>query len=72
LIFGYFYHISELLTPLILAHGLIDSVPYGLVASQTIVPEESLFVLIQLIAAAVSLIALTVSTKLLANKIRIT
>jgi membrane protease YdiL (CAAX protease family) len=70
LIFGYFYHVSKMLTPLILAHGLVDSVPYGLVTNQAIAPEESPFILMQLIAAAVSLIALAVSTKFLANKIR--
>jgi membrane protease YdiL (CAAX protease family) len=72
LIFGYFYHISKTLTPLILAHGLIDSVPYGLVTSQAIAPEQGLFPLMQLIALVVSLIILAVSTKFLADKIRTT
>jgi membrane protease YdiL (CAAX protease family) len=70
LIFGYFYHISKTLTPLILAHGLVDSVPYGLVTSQAIPQQEIPFIVMQLIAKVVSLIALAVSTKFLANKIR--
>jgi membrane protease YdiL (CAAX protease family) len=72
LIFGYFYYISKTLTPLILAHGLVDSIPYGLVASQAIAIEESPFIIMQLLADVISLIALAVSTKFLANKIRIT
>lgn len=72
LIFGYFYHISKTLTPLILTHGLIDSVPYGLITSQAITPEQGLFPILQLIALVVSLIVLLVSTKFLANRIRTT
>lgn len=72
LVFGYFYHISRNLTPLILAHGLVDSIPYGLITNPNIAPQESPFLSMQLIAAAVALIALAVSTKFLANKIRTT
>jgi membrane protease YdiL (CAAX protease family) len=72
LIFGYFYHASKTLIPLILAHGLVDSIPYGLITNPNIAPEESPFFFMQLIAAVVSLIALAVSTKFLANKIRTT
>jgi membrane protease YdiL (CAAX protease family) len=71
LIFGYFYHISKTLTPLILTHGLIDSVPYGLITSQAVTAEQGLFPFMQLIALVISLIVLAVSTKFLANKIRI-
>lgn len=70
LIFGYFYHIAKTLTPLILIHGLIDSVPYGLIASQAVTAEQGLFPFMQLIALVVSLTVLAVSTKFLANKIK--
>jgi membrane protease YdiL (CAAX protease family) len=33
LLFGYFYSKSKNLVPLILAHGLLDSVPYGLITN---------------------------------------
>lgn len=72
LILGYFYHISKTLTPLILTHGLVDSIPYGLITNQAIASGESPFPFMQLIASAVSLIALAVSTKFLPNKTRTT
>jgi len=34
LLFGYFYGIAHNLTPLVLAHGLVDSVPLGFVQNQ--------------------------------------
>jgi membrane protease YdiL (CAAX protease family) len=35
LLFGYFYSKSKNLVPLILAHGLLDSVPYGLITNHS-------------------------------------
>jgi membrane protease YdiL (CAAX protease family) len=69
LVFGYFYHISENLTPLILAHGLVDSVPYGLIKNSSLAFEESPFLLMGIIAFIVSIVALAVSTRCLAKRI---
>jgi len=70
LVFGYFYHISRSLTPLILTHGLIDSVQYGLIANPNLATGESPYLLMQLVSSAVSIAVLAVSTKFLANKIK--
>jgi membrane protease YdiL (CAAX protease family) len=72
LVFGYFYHISRNLTPLILAHGLVDSVPYGFVQNQNLTALEFPSFIIQMTSFAVSIIALAISTKFLAEKIKAT
>ena len=70
LVFGYFYHLSRNLTPLILTHGLVDSIPYGFIQNQNLTLLEFPSFMIQMTAFAASIITLAVSTKFLAKKIQ--
>jgi len=72
LVFGYFYQESGNLVPLILAHGLVDSVGTGAIVNPELEQAEILVQSLQAPAFAVAMIILGLCTKFLAWKAKVT
>ena len=72
LVFGYFYQESGNLVPLVLTHGLVDTVGTGAVLNPELENAETLVQSLQAPAFAVAMIILALCTKFLARKARVT
>jgi membrane protease YdiL (CAAX protease family) len=70
LVFGRFFELSGTLVPLILAHGLVDTIDYGAVFSPNLDPMALPIQLSQALSFAVGIISLALLTKRLATKLR--
>ena len=69
LVFGLFYRESGNLVPLILAHGLVDTVGYGAVFNPKLETMEILVQGFQAISFLVGIAILVLCTKFLARKV---
>ena len=72
LVFGHFFEISGNLAPLILAHGLVDTVEYGAVVNPQLDSMQISIQLLQALSFIVGIISLALLTKRLAAKTRVT
>ena len=68
LVFGQFFRESQNLVPLILAHGLVDTVEYGAIFNQELEITAYLIQGSQAFSYIIGIVALALSTKLLARK----
>ena len=71
LVFGRFFEISGNLVPLILAHGLVDTVGYGSVINPQLDSMQTSIQLSQALSFIVGIIPLALLTKRLATKARV-
>lgn len=71
LVFGRFFEISGNLVPLILAHGLVDTVGYGAVINSQLDSMQISIQLSQALSFIVGIISLALLTKRLATKTRV-
>lgn len=68
LVFGVFYKLSKNLTPLILAHGLVDAIPYGIISYPEIEPTGFVVESSQLLSFLASLSILYLSVKFISKR----
>jgi membrane protease YdiL (CAAX protease family) len=71
LVFGRFFEISGNLVPLILAHGMVDTVDYGAVINPQLDSMQVSIQLLQALSFIVGIINLALLTKRLATKARV-
>lgn len=67
LVFGRFFEISRNLVPLILAHGLVDTITYGAVINPQLDPMQISVQLLEALSFTVGIISLALLTKRLAG-----
>jgi membrane protease YdiL (CAAX protease family) len=71
LVFGYFFELSGNLIPLILAHGLVDTVGYGALIDPSLVFSLEAYLLSQVISFALGVASLAFITKWLGIRARV-